>query len=255
MQHGVEIRLDRDVAETRWHRVRVLALAWLMVFGTGVAAKAQAPGAPSVGTGSPTATGSMTTQEIVDWGQLIFTIVIAGATVAYVFGTFGLLKANRGMLKANEGMLEINRGMLETNRRTLESMKLSFYGSTWQGIVSNHREMYFKAMDSEDLLSMMFLRKHGDYERLVRDLTEREKIMATIVINHAEACFLHLRFGTLPDEVREPVERGLLTLFSNPAVRKRWDSVKPEYRVREFQDFVNRLIKDGGKTDKGGAHA
>lgn len=183
---------------------------------------------------------------MIGWGQLLFTIVIAGATVAYTVGTFRLLDANRRMLKTNEGMLE-------TNRSTLDSMRLSFYGSTWQGIVANHREMYFKTLDSgsQDLLDMMFLRR-GD--RLERELSRREWIMATIVINHAEACFLHLTFGTLPKEVKEPIERGLLTLFGNPAIRKVWETVKPEYRVREFREFVNRLMADADTVREGKSH-
>jgi hypothetical protein len=190
---------------------------------------------------------------VVGWGQLLFTIVVAGATVVYTIGTFRLLDVNQRMLKTNEGMLEANKGMLETNRRTLESMQLSFYGSTWQGIVSNHREMYFKTLDagSQDLLDMMFLRKG---EPLDRELSRRERIMATIAINHAEGCFLHLKFGTLPNEVKEPIERGLLTLFGNPAIRKVWEAVRPEYRVREFRDFVNRLIADAGADGEGKTH-
>lgn len=165
---------------------------------------------------------------VIKWGQFIFTLVIAGATVAYTIGTFGLLKSNRRMI--------------ELNQQTLESMRLSFYGSTWQNVVASHRDIFLKVLDSYELLTMMFLRQSDTVDR---ELTKRERIIGTIVINHAEACFLHLKFQMLPGELKEPIERGLLGLFSNPAIQRIWRSVEPQHRTREFVDFVDQLIQKG----------
>lgn len=164
-----------------------------------------------------------------------FEMVMAALTVLYIAGTLGLWWMAKRQVKIAADQLE--------------SMRQSFYGATWQGIVANHREMYSKVLGegNADLLDMMFLKSD---EKLPRKLSNRERIMATMVINHAEACFLHLHFRMLPDEVRIPITRGLRALFRNPAVKEVWKSVSPEYRVPDFVHFVNsELVEERAELE------
>jgi len=152
-----------------------------------------------------------------DWS----TIVIALATVVYTCATIALWK--------------VTKASVDQTRQSVEALKSSTYGLTLQGIAENHRELAFRALGSETLQRTFMNANPED-----RELDSETRLFAGVLINHLETCYEHCRFGTIPDEFKEPLRRDIArTITSIPALRRRWREMRDQLEP-EFVGFVER---------------
>ena len=73
------------------------------------------------------------------------------------------------------------------------------------------------------------------------------RLFAGVLINHFETCFEHCRFGTIPDEFKEPILKDIVLSFESvSALRRRWTEVRAHLEP-EFAEFIDGKLKEGKK--------
>jgi len=163
----------------------------------------------------------MTAQEWSTVAIAVATVVYTCATIIYTCATIALWR--------------VTKASLDETRHSVETLKSSTYGLTLQGIAENHREIAFRALDS-DTLQRTFMSPNPED----RELDSETRLFAGVLINHLETCYEHCRFGTIPDEFKGPLRRDIAgTITRIPALRRRWKEMRDQLEP-EFVGFVER---------------
>ena len=103
-------------------------------------------------------------------------------------------------------------------------------------LVQNHRELWTFYYNNMDELEELF-----NPNAKVRDLTEKERTIATMLTTHVECAFSLRKFDLVITENKEAVNLDIASTYSLPLMRKYWESAK-KYRSKSFASYVNKLI-------------
>jgi hypothetical protein len=144
-------------------------------------------------------------------------VVTAVATVVYTTGTFLLWFAT----KRSIDLLD------RQSRLQVAAAK----GGSYLAIIGEHRELHALLMTS-GLLSSLY-----GHDNMADEASLRNDILATMLINHAFAIFIHLDAELIDEQHREGFIRDAKELLTIPAVRKRWTQVAAMYPPK-FQRFM-----------------
>ena len=169
-----------------------------------------------------------------------FEILLLILTSIYVAGTLLLWKTTHSQVRRATDQVRLTTDSLNLTRESLEATKRAVYGSRLQGIAINHREIAFKALGCTLLMRTFMPADIADQP--MESLNAETRLFATVLINHAETCFEHVRFKTIPPEFAGPLLSDIEGMFALHAIQLRWKESRNRVE-EEFRKFGDEALQ------------
>lgn len=108
-------------------------------------------------------------------------------------------------------------------------------------IMSSHRDLFFEIIKDNDFVTRV-APNPKDVEQF------KTEMLGTILINHCEHLFKTAKYNLFSNDDWEGIQNDIMDFFTWSIVKKRWENNRSFYSV-EFQNFVDKITKQGRKTD------